>query len=154
MARIKLEPPHWVDFATELTIRVTDINYGGHLGHQELIGLLHEARVQYFAHYDQTETGRDGEPGIIMNDLAINYRSEAFLGETLQISMAGAEPWRAGFDLYYTVNAISPDTGTAPRRVAVAKTGLTFFDYDARKLASLPAAWAARLTRPLQDQAV
>ncbi|GAB7128426.1 hypothetical protein JCM19000A_29330 [Silvimonas sp. JCM 19000] len=149
MARIKLEPPQWVDFATELTIRVTDINYGGHLGHQELIGLMHEARVQYFAHYDQTETGRAGEPGIIMNDLAVMYRSEAFLGETLQISMAGAEPWRAGFDLYYTVNALSATA--APRLVAVAKTGIAFFDYNARKLASMPAAWAARLTRPPQD---
>ena len=145
MARIKLEPPQWVDFETRLSVRVTDINYGGHLGHQELIGLLHEARVQYFAHYDQRETGSDTEPGIILNDVAVVYRSEAVLGEVLNISMAAAEPWRAGFDLYYTVQAVSLEAGAAPRLVALAKTGIAFFDYNTRKLASTPQSWAARL---------
>ena len=35
-----------------LTVRVTDMNYGRHLGHDALVSLLHEARMQAFWSFD------------------------------------------------------------------------------------------------------
>jgi hypothetical protein len=45
MPRLKLELPAGFPFRTTLTVRVTDLNYGNHLGNDALLGLLHEARV-------------------------------------------------------------------------------------------------------------
>lgn len=143
MTRIKLDPPKWIDLQIELAIRVTDLNYGAHLGNMELLGLLHEARVQYLAHYGNTELGDAQTPGIILNDVAITFHSEGFLGEKLSIAMTAAEPWRAGYVLYYVVHAVKDNA--LPRLVAVARTGITFFDYASRKLQNMPKAWADRL---------
>jgi len=43
MPRIHLNFPGRVIFTTNVDVRVTDLNYGKHLGHMELIGLLHQA---------------------------------------------------------------------------------------------------------------
>ncbi|GGP27471.1 acyl-CoA thioesterase [Silvimonas amylolytica] len=143
MTRIKLTPPEYVDLTVELDIRVTDLNYGAHLGNVELLGMLHEARVKYLAHYGNTELGDANTPGIILNDVAMTFHSEGFLGERLSIAMTAAEPWRAGYVLYYVVHAIQ--AGVAPRLVATARTGIAFFDYDSRKLQNMPKAWSDRL---------
>ena len=48
MARIKITLPTHVDFSTEIALRIGDINYGGHLGNDAVLALVHEARVQLF----------------------------------------------------------------------------------------------------------
>ena len=37
MGRVKLELPETFSFSTELTVRVTDLNYGGHLGNADTL---------------------------------------------------------------------------------------------------------------------
>jgi acyl-CoA thioesterase FadM len=71
-------------FSTELRVRITDVNYGGHMGNDSLLGLLHEARVQFLAHYGLSELDIGGLWGIIMADSVIVYKSEAFPGETTE----------------------------------------------------------------------
>ena len=48
MARVKLDL-NGVEFVfrTELDVRITDINYGRHVGNDAMLGLLHEARLRY-----------------------------------------------------------------------------------------------------------
>jgi len=46
MARIKIEIPDKFIYKTEIPIRITDINYGGHLGNDSLLSIIHEARVR------------------------------------------------------------------------------------------------------------
>ena len=57
MARIKLDLPERFPFSTELRVRITDVNYGGHMGNDSLLGLLHEARVRFLEHYALKRTG-------------------------------------------------------------------------------------------------
>lgn len=53
MERVSLEFPNAaVIHRHPLTVRVTDMNYGRHLGHDALVSLLHEARMQAFAALD------------------------------------------------------------------------------------------------------
>ncbi len=132
MARIKLELPEHFPFSTELRVRITDVNYGGHLGNDALLGLLHEARVQFLAHYGLSELDIGGL-GIIMADSVIVYKSEAFPAETLVIAVAATDFNRYGCDFVYRVTE-----KTTRREVAQAKTGIVFFDYQQRAIQNVP----------------
>ena len=132
MARVHLDLPDRFDFSTEIPLRVSDINYGGHLGHDSVLSLTHEARVRLLSKYGFTEMNIDG-CGLIIVDASIVYKSEAFYGETLKIEVAIRDFSKYGFDFVYKIT--EKETG---REVARAKTGLVFFDYKGRKVVSVP----------------
>lgn len=132
MARIKLDLPAEFPFATELRVRITDVNYGGHMGNDSLLGLLHEARVRFLAHYGLSELDIGGA-GLIMADSVIVYKSEAFPGETLVIEVGVTDFSRRGCDFVYRVTE-----KTSGREVARAKTGIVFFDYQQRTVQKVP----------------
>jgi len=132
MARIKLDLPAHYSFTTELRVRITDVNYGGHLGNDAMLGLLHEARICFLEHYGFSE-GDIGGFGLIMTDSALVYRSEAFAGETLAIAMALVDFNKYGCDFVYRVTE-----KTSHREVARAKTGIVFFDYAKRAVRKIP----------------
>ncbi len=132
MARIKMEFPANAEFSTEINLRISDINYGGHLGHDSILSLTHEARVRFFRHYGFSELDVDG-PGIILSDVAIVYKSESFYGETMKIDVAVCDFVKYGCDLVYRLT--EKDMG---REVAIVKTGIVFMDYAERKVAPVP----------------
>jgi acyl-CoA thioesterase FadM len=141
MPRIVIDlPEHW-PFSTEIRLRVTDMNYGNHLGNDALLGILHEARCRFLQNLGYTEMNLEGL-GIIMTDSAIVYKSEAFTGDILQINVAAGDFNKYGFDLYYKVWNVSQNKLTAE-----AKTGICTFNYQSKKLASLPEAARARLNQ-------
>ena len=132
MARIKLDLPGRFPFSTELRVRITDVNYGGHMGNDALLGLLHEARVQFLAHYGLSELDICGA-GIIMADSVIVYKSEAFPGELLELAVTVTDFNRYGCDFVYRVTEKA-----SGREVARAKTGIVFFDYQQRAIQKVP----------------
>lgn len=132
MARVSIDYPSNTLFSCALPVRITDINYGQHLAHDKLISMLHEARAQFFLHFGMQEANINGL-SIILSDLAISYQAEAFHPDILTIDMALDDPSRCGCDMLYRV---SKDSGKT--RVATAKTGLVFFDYSIKKVATIP----------------
>ncbi|MDQ3278165.1 MAG: thioesterase family protein [Bacteroidota bacterium] len=132
MARIKLFLPETFPFSTQLPIRITDINYGNHLGNDALLGLLHEARMQFIVNAGYTELHFAGV-GLIMADVAIEFKAEAFYGEVLKAYVAAGEFTKIGFDIYYKLVK-----GEAETVVALAKTGMVCFDYQKRKITPVP----------------
>lgn len=145
MPRIKLEIPETLSFSTEIGIRITDINYGNHLGNNDLLGLLHEARVRMFAQHGFTELDAGGA-GIIMADTAIVFKSEVVYGLTLRIDVGVTDLHRRGCDVVYRV--ADAHSGAL---VALAKTGIVFFDYAERKLRPVPDAFKAAFADPATD---
>ncbi|RFP66837.1 thioesterase [Hymenobacter lapidiphilus] len=139
MPRVKVNLPESFLFTVELPIRITNLNYGAHLGNDALLSLLHEARVQFLAHLGQPEFDPATGLGHIMADVAIEYKGEGFHGDVLRIQMAAADLNKYGFDLMYAVAT------TSGREIARAKTGMLCFDYNTRKLRLLPEDYAARL---------
>jgi acyl-CoA thioester hydrolase len=135
MARIKLDLPERFPFSTELRVRITDVNYGGHMGNDSLLGLLHEARVRFLAHYGLGELDIFGL-GLIMADSVIVYKSEAFPGEKLEIAVMVTDFNKYGCDFVYRVTE-----KISGREVARAKTGFVFFDYSRRAVQSVPPAF-------------
>lgn len=131
MARIKIDLPPLFTFTTQIPIRITDLNYGGHLGNDAMLSLLHEARLQYLQHYGYTELNIGGK-SLIMADVAIEYKAEGFYGDRLNIEMATADFSKYGFDLIYRV------TNQTGKLIALAKTGMLCFNYSTKKVVSVP----------------
>jgi len=142
MPRVQIDQPEHYPFATPIAVRISDTNYGGHLGNDALLSLLHEARLRFFQALGyRSELDLDGD-AIIMADSAIQYRSEAFQGQTLCFEVAACDLGKYGCDIVYRVS--DRDDG---REVALAKTGVLFFDYDQRRVQPLPGHFAAALQR-------
>ena len=140
MARIKVALPDKFTFTTTIAIRITDINYGGHLGNDALLSILHEARVQFLLHHGYAELDVAGK-SLIMADVAIEYKGEAFRGDVLTLELAAHDFTKYGFDIVYRV------TNQDQKLIAVAKTGMLCFDYAARKVISLPQEVVSRLSK-------
>jgi acyl-CoA thioesterase FadM len=132
MARVQIALPDQFPFATEIEVRITDLNYGRHLGNDSMLSLLHEARVRFLAAHGMNE-GDVGGRMLIMADAAVVYRAEAFAGDRLKFEVAVADVGRAACDLVYRVTR--PTDG---RLVAEAKTGVVFLDAATRKVVRLP----------------
>jgi YbgC/YbaW family acyl-CoA thioester hydrolase len=136
MERIKINMPETFSFKTSIPVRITDVNYGGHVGNDSFLSLMQEARVQFFKQYNYTETNLEGL-GVIMVDAAIEYKAELFYGDIAEISVTAGNIARLGFDLFYLVEK---NDGTKTQIAAKAKTGILCFDYAVRKVAPLPQA--------------
>jgi len=146
MPRIQLDLPEKFRFATEISVRITDINYGGHLGNDAVLSLLHEARVRFFRQHGYTEKDVEGV-GIIMTDAAIVYRSESFYGDALLVQVDVTDLQSRTCDIVYRVT--NRESG---REVVRAKTGIAFFDYRARRLVEAPSGFREKC-EPLQGDA-
>lgn len=132
MAREKIEIPENFIFTTELYVRIDDINYGGHLGHDTVFTLTHEARVRFFNQHGFSEKDIGGV-GIVIADASAVYRSETFYGDIILISIAAGEISKHGCELYYLL-----ENKKDQKEVARVKTGIVFFDYADRKVARVP----------------
>ncbi len=139
MARMKLDLPEKFGFSTELPVRITDINYGQHLGNDAVLAFAHEARVQFLGSFGFSEADVDGV-GMIMLDAVVVYKSQAFHGEALVVEVAAADLGPCGCDFLYRLT--EKQSG---REIARVKTGLAFFDYAKNRIAKMPERFRAAL---------
>jgi acyl-CoA thioesterase FadM len=141
MPRIKIELPSSFSFSTLIPVRITDINYGGHMGNDAILSLIHEARMQFLRSFDYTELDFGGA-SLIMADVAIEFKKELFYGEAVQASVTAGDISKLSFDLYYK---LEKEVEGAWLTVATAKTGMVCFDYGKKKVTALPEEAKARL---------
>ena len=138
MARIKIELPERFHFSTKIPIRITDLNYGGHVGNDTVLSLIHEARVQFLKSFGFDELNLEGV-SLIMSDASIEFKAELFYGDTVTAFVTANNFNRVGFDLYYKLTRDETI-------VATAKTGMICYNYDTRKVVSIPAGVKERLS--------
>lgn len=132
MGRIKLDIPTDYIFKTEMDIMIGDVNYGGHVGNDAILTLVHEARLRFLANYNYSEKDIEGH-GLVMTDAVIVYKNQAFWGDNISIEIAIVDITRIGFDLYYRVT-----NSRNQKEIAYVKTGMTFFNYNNQKITSTP----------------
>jgi acyl-CoA thioester hydrolase len=141
MPRTKLILPDHFSFTTAIHVRITDLNYGGHVGNDSILSLIHEIREQFLRSHGYTELDLHGV-GLIMSDVTIEFKSELFYGDALRASVAAGEFSRVTFDLYYKlekqVPAAQPDAPPKWVPVSHARTGMVCYDYSAKKIAAVP----------------
>lgn len=137
MPRVEIELPERFAFATELEVRVSDLNYGNHLGNDGVLTLVHEARRRYLRSLGEDEIGAEGT-GFVIADAALIYRAQAFYGDRLKVEVTAAEFQSRSCTFFYRV---SKDGVT----VAEARTGVVCFDFKTQKAMAMPAALLRKL---------
>jgi len=134
MPRLKLNPLNSYSFFTEITVRTTDLNYGGHLGNDRLLSLVHEARVAFLADHGFSEKDFGGV-SLIVGDIAVVYQNEAFAGDVLHFEVGSGEPTRCGFRLFFRITRPADKAA-----ISLVENGMVCFDYQTRSIQPLPKA--------------
>ncbi len=134
MNRIKITLPEKFTFSTNLTIRVTDLNYGGHVGNDTFLSLIQEARQQFLLSHGYEELAIGGV-GLIIADASIEFKREMNYGDIVKISVVATDFDKLGFDLFYKLEILS---GEEPILAGKAKTGMLCYDYAQKKKVSVP----------------
>lgn len=131
--RVRIQFPETFVFSTHISVRISDINYGGHVGNDSILSILHEARLGYLHQHGFTEMECGGH-GLIMADSAIQYKGESFHGDVLKVEIAVDNISSIAFDLYYKITTQRQNQTV---NIAFAKTGMICFDYTARKICDM-----------------
>ena len=147
MARIKIELPPTFSFSCQIPVRITDINYGGHAGNDAVLSIIHEARMQFLESMGYTEMEFAGA-GMIMSDVAIEFKNELFYGDIVIASVVTGEISRIGFDLVYKLETLRTENDNKKILVVSAKTGMVCYDYEKKKIVSIPAEARVKLAGP------
>jgi len=134
MARIKIDLPEQFPFLTGIPIRITDLNYGGHVGNDTVLSIIHEARIQFLKFHGYSELDFAGV-SLIMGDVAIEFKKEIFYGDIIKASVKATEFSRVGFDIFYKLEKTENGKDVI---VAAAKTGMVCFNYQTKKIAAVP----------------
>ncbi len=132
MLIFKIPSPEKIIFNTMLEVRIYDINYGNHLGHDSLVSMLHETRVRFLKHLGYSELNIDGL-GLLMTNLIVNYTGEAFLADLISINIGVTNITKTTIEItYQAVN------GNTKKEIARGLTTMVFFDYKKRRVARIP----------------
>ena len=142
MPRIKISSPEKFLFSMERSVGISDINYAKHLDSIAMVNILHEARLQFLASLGFSEGNIYGL-GMVVTDLAVDYRSESFANDRLMIDVGVGSFNRYGFDIGLQVTNSASETV-----VCNAKMGVVFFDFDKHKITEIPVAFKNFLALP------
>ena len=135
MARMRIELPQKSIASFTIPVRITDINYGNHLGNSSLVEIIHEARMQFLSQHGLTEMNAGGS-SLIMSELSIEFKNESFYKDDLDVKIFVGEVSRVSFELFYSISVVRNNLSTI---IANAKTGMVCFDYIEKKVVAVPA---------------
>lgn len=132
--RVKINFPNQKPiFNCSIPVRITDINYGNHLGNDKVLSILHEARMQWLTENKLSEMNVGGH-GLIMADSMIAYKNEAFYGDVLDINLYSDNCSEKSFDLLYE---LTTNRNGVKINIVHAKTGMICFDNEQRKITKI-----------------
>jgi acyl-CoA thioester hydrolase len=135
MGRIKLIIPEKKIASINIPVRITDINYGNHVGNDALVSIIHEARMQWLQLHGFTELNIAGT-GLIMSELVVEFKNESFYGDMLKILLSVGETTRVGFELFYQLYTTR---NSEIILIGNAKTSMLCYDYEIKKVIAVPA---------------
>ncbi len=127
-------------FTIAYTVRVADVNYGGHVSNAAVLNFFQDARIAYLAGlgpFGELDIG-EGR-GIILPEAHVRYLGEMFLGDELQIGVRVTEVRNSAFVMEYCIERGGEAT-------AEGTTHLIAFDYQRRKACRLPSVFRTLLT--------
>jgi len=121
-------------FVMPYKVRISDINYGGHVSNAAVLSFFQDGRIGYLQQVGSFSEMDIGGCGIILPEANVQYKAEMFLGEELQIGVRIQELRRSSFIMAYRIERQGEVT-------AEGTTGLVAFDYEQRKVRRLPEAF-------------
>ena len=132
MQRIKIDLPEKFIYFTEISVRVYDVNFAGHLSNDSILSMVHEARIRFLKNWGYSEVDTAGA-GIIMFDAAIQYKSQGYHGDILVFDVSVNNFIRNGCDFIFRIT-----NKANGKEIARAKTGIAFFNYEKNKMVPVP----------------
>lgn len=115
------------NFTIPYTVRVVDVNYGGHVANSAVLNFFQDARIAYLKNlggYSELNIGN--QCGIILPEAHVKYLAEMFLGDELVIGARVKGVGRSSFTMEYCIKRDGEAT-------AEGETVLICFDYQKRK---------------------
>jgi YbgC/YbaW family acyl-CoA thioester hydrolase len=122
------------NFVLPYSVRVGDINYGGHVSNAVVLLYFQDARIGYLQRLGPYSEHDIGGCGIILPEAHLHYRAEMFLGDQLQIGVRIGELRNSAFVMEYRIER----DGAV---MAEGTTNLVAYDYQTRRPVRLPAAF-------------
>ncbi len=115
-------------FEKEYEIRVYDLNYGNHVGHDKLVSLMHDARCSFLqsGQYTELNIGNSFQ-GLIVSELCVKYLSQLFLNDIVKIKIFISDISHSFFKMNYIIEKEN-------KPVANAVISLVSFNYDKNKV--------------------
>ena len=142
MPRVNLELPEQFFFTHTISVRMTDLNPGHHVGNDQMISLLSEARYRFFFHFGFDEFNTDGT-GIVITDLITQYRKESFAQDNLKFEVGLMDMNKYGADIIFRVSKLP-----LGEVVVLAKQGFVFFDHKEHRVTPVPRTFKEQFTIP------
>ena len=132
MPRIKLSELARYRFTHEQYIYIANLNVAGHVGAPQMIELIHDGRHQLLKSMGFSEMNLgDGKTGMILSDLAVNYKAELFLDDKISIETDIDEIEEKGFRFFYRILKNG-------KTAVLAETGHVCFNYFDKSICKLP----------------
>ena len=117
-------------FKIPYSVRIADINYGGHVSNAAVMNFFHDARIAYLGYFGFSEMDIGGV-GIIMPEAHVRYHKEMFLGDDLQIGVQIVSMRKSSLLMSYEI--------TRGEEICVeGSTNIVAFDYDRKKSVRIP----------------
>lgn len=135
MPRIKLSEQQHYEYQFTIQVQPQDVNAAGRVGYDSLVpmaGLARSGMLRALG-FNEGDLG-DGKTGIIMSDLEVNHRAEAFVSDELVFDNHIGEITRTGFRLYQRVRREATV-------IALIEQGFATFNYEKRKIVPVPEAF-------------
>lgn len=131
LKKIKINEIYPPIFSTSMDIRISEINYGNHLGNDKMVSLIHEARVRFLESHGFSELNIMG-CGLILSDLEVNFKKQVYYKDTITFHLFLGKTTPARTELiYFGFNQNNIE-------VVRAKTTLAFINYKTNKLLKTP----------------
>lgn len=132
MARVKLVEQEEYRFHYPVRIEPRHLSIGNHLHSNNLIILASAARADVFHSMGLTEVDLgDGVTGIVIADIVVSYKAEAFLHDEIVIDTHFGAFTSRSFTVFQRIRK-------SDKVLAIAETGLVTFNYRSRKIARIP----------------
>ena len=140
MARSQNELQNVYEFSCEIPLRISDINYAGHVDNSRIVSLAHEARAKAFFElgFSEIDFG-DGKTGMVVADITANLKAEIFLGDKVVIKTHIDEMGEKSIRVFHCVEANG-------QVAALVESGLVAFDFKARKVSAIPEIFREKLS--------
>ena len=125
-------------FETKMSVRVSDLNYGNHVGHDKLISMIHHARL-LFLNKNEFSEGNIGnnihqnKVGLIVAELSISYKNPLFLFDEILFQVYSGNIKNRSFDLITEIYNISNK-----KLIATCIVTCVAYDYSRNIPASIP----------------
>lgn len=134
MPRLKIQLPQKLLAKVSVPVRITDINYGNHVGNNAIVEIIHESRVQFLNQHGFTELAVAGA-SLIMSELLVEFKNQAYYNDLLEIQIFSGELSRVGFEFFYEISAKRNEHEII---IARAKTGMVCYNYTLKKVEAIP----------------